>query len=114
MNSICIFCVLRKREEEQRRRGAVQQIAVDKQPVPVTRTQQKTDSLVNVIENLTVSDSAGETKKSSKAERTKTKTERLKGRTPVVNMMMNFYSLYFGFISVAVESFLHKRLFVFL
>lgn len=68
----------------------MRQITVDKQPVPVKRTQQKTDSLVDVIENLTVSDSAGETKKSSKAERIKTKAERPKGRTPVVDVMMNF------------------------
>lgn len=64
----------------------MRQISVDKQK----RTQQKTDSLVDVIENLTVSDSAGEAKKSSKAERVKTKAERPKGRTPVVNVMMNF------------------------
>lgn len=93
LNSICIFSVVRKREEEQRRRGAVQQITVDKQTVPETRTEQKTDSLVNVIENLTVRDSAGETKKSSKAERTKTKAERPKGRTPVVDVMMDLTAI---------------------
>lgn len=84
----------------------MQQFAVDKQPVPGTRSEQRTDSLVSVIENLTVRDSAGETKKSSKAERTKTKAERPKGRTP--------HSHDLGFMSVTAESFWHKRLFVFL
>lgn len=44
------------------------------------RTEQKTDSLVYVIENLTMRDSMVETKKLSKAEHTKSKTDRLKGR----------------------------------
>lgn len=66
----------------------MQQIAADKQTVLVMRTEQKTGSLVDVIENLSVRDSAGGTKKSSKAERTKTKAERPKGRTPAVDVMM--------------------------
>lgn len=71
----------------------MQQIAVDKQTVPVTRTEQKTDSLIHVIENLTMRDSAGETKKSSKAERNKTKAERPKGRTPFVDVMMDLTAI---------------------
>lgn len=69
-------------------------MAVDKQAVPVTRTEQKTDSLVKVMENLTVRDSAGETKKSSKTEQTKTKAEKPKGRTPVVDVMMLLQPLF--------------------
>lgn len=57
------------------------------------RTEQKTDFLINVIENLTVREFAGETKKSSKDERTKTKAERIKGRTPAVGVTMDLLAL---------------------
>lgn len=81
LNRLYLFSVFRKREEEQRRRGAAQQVTVDKQSSQILmRTEQKTDSLVDVIENLSMRDSMVETKKSSKAEHTKNKTERLKGR----------------------------------
>lgn len=69
------------------------QIAADKQTVLVTTTEQKAYSLVDVIENLSVRDSAGETKKSSKAERTKTKADRPKGRTPAVAVMMELTAI---------------------
>ncbi|XP_063735953.1 inversin isoform X2 [Eleginops maclovinus] len=69
----------KKREEEQRRRGAVQRVSVDvaeKRRGPLVRTEQ--DKLVNIIEDLSINDSVVEKKKSSKAERTKSKEERLK------------------------------------
>lgn len=74
--------MFRKREEEQRRREAVQQISVattEKRRVPLVRTEQEMLSLVNIIEDLSMNDSVVETKKSSKAERTKSKEERHKG-----------------------------------
>lgn len=73
-----LFYVFRKREEEQRRREAVQHITVDR--LTPKRREQKTDSLVDVIENLTMKDSMVETKKPSKAEHTTNKAERPKGR----------------------------------
>lgn len=69
----------------------MQQNALEKHMAPVTRTEQKAGSLVNVIENLTVRDSAGETKKSSKAQHIKSKAERPRGRTPVVNVMRELF-----------------------
>lgn len=45
----------------------------------MVRAEQETISLVNIIEDLTMNDSAAETKKASKAERTKSKVERYKG-----------------------------------
>lgn len=45
----------------------------------MVRAEQETISLVNIIEDLTMNDSVVETKKSSKAERTKSKVERHKG-----------------------------------
>ncbi|XP_068425458.1 inversin [Clinocottus analis] len=71
----------KKREEEQRRRKAVQQVSVatvEKRRVPVVRTEQEKLSLVNIMEDLSLNDSVVETKKSSKAERAKSKEERLK------------------------------------
>ncbi|XP_059194644.1 inversin isoform X2 [Centropristis striata] len=71
----------KKREEEQRRRGAVQQVSAattEKRRVSLVKTEQEKLSLVNIIEDLSMNDSAVETKKSSKAERTKSKEERLK------------------------------------
>lgn len=73
------FFVFRKREQEQRRREAEQQVSVEKWRVPLVRAEQDTISLVNIIEDLTMNDSVVETKKSSKAERTKSKVERHKG-----------------------------------
>lgn len=61
----------------------MQHFPVDKQKVPVMRT----DSLV-VIENLTTRDATVETKRSPKAERPKNKAERLKGPMSVVDVMM--------------------------
>lgn len=54
-------------------------VTVDRHSFTLKRTEQKTDSLVDVIENLTVKDSMVETKKSSKAEHTTNKAERPKG-----------------------------------
>lgn len=71
--------MFRKREEEQRRREAVQQVSAEKRRVSLVRAEQETISLVNIIEDLTMNDSAAETKKASKAERTKSKVERYKG-----------------------------------
>eukprot|EP00066_Takifugu_rubripes_P014703 XP_011603969.1 PREDICTED: inversin isoform X2 [Takifugu rubripes] len=71
----------KKREEEQRRREAVHHITVDRQSFTLKRTEQKTDSLVDVIENLTMKDSMVETKKSSKAEHTTNKAERPKDKS---------------------------------
>ncbi|KAM8868838.1 inversin isoform 2-T2 [Spinachia spinachia] len=71
----------KKREEEQRRRKAVQQVSVasaEKRRVPVVRAEQEKLSLVNIIEDLSMNDSVVESKKSSKAERAKSKEERLK------------------------------------
>ncbi|XP_070822569.1 inversin isoform X1 [Chaetodon trifascialis] len=71
----------KKREEEQRRREAVQQVSVasaEKRRVPLVRTEQEKLCLVNIIEDLTMNDSVVETKKSSKAERAKSKEERHK------------------------------------
>jgi len=76
------FFVSRKRGEEQRRRKAVQPASLataEKRRVPVVRTEQEKLSLGNIIEDLSLNDSVGETKKSSKAERAKSKEERLKG-----------------------------------
>lgn len=58
----------------------MQHITVDKQSLPLKRAEQKTDSLVDVIENLSMKDSMVETKKSSKAEHTKNKAVRPKGK----------------------------------
>lgn len=80
LNAIFLFYVIRKREEEQRRREAVHHITVERQSFTLKRTEPKTDSLVDVIENLTMRDSLVETKKSSKAEHTTSKAERPKGR----------------------------------
>lgn len=71
--------MFRKREEEQRRRDAVQQVSTDKRRGPAVRPEQETISLVNIIEDLTMNDSVAEAKVSSKAERTKSKVERHKG-----------------------------------
>ena len=51
----------------------------EKRRVPLVRTEQEKLSLVNIIEDLSMNDSVVETKKSSKAERAKSKEERLKG-----------------------------------
>lgn len=75
-----LFFVFRKREEEQRRRDAVQQVSTDKRRGPAVRPEQETISLVNIIEDLTMNDSVAEAKVSSKAERTKNKVERHKGK----------------------------------
>lgn len=74
-----LYFVFRKREEEQRRREAGQQDATDKQRVPLMRTEQEMGPLVNNIGDLTMSDAAVETKKSTKDERGKSKVERHKG-----------------------------------
>lgn len=71
--------MFRKREEEQRRREAVQQISPDKRRVAVVRAEQEKISLVNMIEGLSLNESVVETKKPSKAERTKCKEDRHKG-----------------------------------
>ncbi len=74
--------MLRKREEEQRRREAVQKVSVttaEKRRVPLVRTEQEKISLVNIMEDLAINDSVEETKKSTKAERIKSKEERHKG-----------------------------------
>ncbi|XP_039972970.1 inversin isoform X2 [Xiphias gladius] len=71
----------KKREEEQRRREAVQQVSVstsEKWKVSLVRAEQEKLSLVNIIEDLSMNDSVVETKKSSKAERTRSKEERHK------------------------------------
>lgn len=87
--------MFRKREEEQRRREAVQQDPAETRRVPLVRAEQETVSLVNIIEDLTMNDSVLETKKSSKAECPKSKVERQKG-TNVLRYdgrEMNFPSL---------------------
>ncbi|XP_022048689.2 inversin isoform X1 [Acanthochromis polyacanthus] len=72
----------KKREEEQRRREAVQQVSVaaaaEKRKVSQARSEQEKLSLVNIMEDLTMNDSLVETKKTSKAEGTKSKEERHK------------------------------------
>lgn len=70
----------RKREEEQRRRDAVQRVsAAEKQRPPVVTPEQETNSFVNMIEDLTMSDSVAETKMPTKAESAKSKGEKHKG-----------------------------------
>lgn len=71
--------MFRKREQEQRRREAEQQASAEKWRAPLVRAEQETSSLVNIVEVLTMKDSVVEAKKSSKAERTKSKVERQKG-----------------------------------
>ncbi|XP_040901156.1 inversin isoform X1 [Toxotes jaculatrix] len=71
----------KKREEEQRRREAVQQVSAstaEKWRVSLVRAEQEKLSLVNIMEDLSMNDSVVETKKSSKAEGTKSKEERHK------------------------------------
>ncbi|XP_041844908.1 inversin isoform X2 [Melanotaenia boesemani] len=65
----------KKREEEQRRREA-SAATTEKQRVSLVRAEQERPSLVNIMEDLTMNDSTVETKKSSKAERTRRKEER--------------------------------------
>lgn len=75
----------------------MQQVAVDNQRVPPMRTEQKADALIDVIENLTMTDPAVETKRPSKSERIKTKAERPKGGAPVADVMMlqmRFFSVF--------------------
>lgn len=60
----------------------MQQVSVapaEKRRVPLVRTEQEKLSLVNIVEDLSMNESVMETKKSSRAERTKSKEERLKG-----------------------------------
>lgn len=74
------FLHARKREEEQRRRDAVQRVSVaEKQRPPVVRPEQETNSFVNMIEDLTMSDSVAETEMPTKAEGAKSKGEKHKG-----------------------------------
>nr|XP_046255816.1 inversin isoform X2 [Scatophagus argus] len=71
----------KKREEEQRRREAVRKVSVattEKRRVSLVRMEQEKTSLVNIMEDLSMNDSVEETKKSSKAEHTKSKEERHK------------------------------------
>ncbi|XP_029306564.1 inversin isoform X2 [Cottoperca gobio] len=70
-----------KKREEERRREAVQQVSVasaEKRRIPLVRAEQDKLSLVNIIEDLSINDSVVEKKISSKAERAKSKDERLK------------------------------------
>lgn len=70
----------RKREEEQRRRDAVQRVPVaNKQLPPAVSPEQETNSFVTMIEDLTMSDSAAETKMPTRAEGVKSKGEKHKG-----------------------------------
>lgn len=74
--------MFRKREEEQRKREAVQQVSgatAEKRRVSPVKAEQEKLSLVSIIEDLSLNDSSVETKKSSKAERTKSKEERHRG-----------------------------------
>lgn len=58
----------------------MQQVSVaEKRGPPVVRPEQETNSLVNMIEDLTMSDSVAETKMPTKAERAKSKGEKHKG-----------------------------------
>ncbi|XP_047454702.1 inversin isoform X2 [Mugil cephalus] len=71
----------KKREEEQRRREALRKATVapaEKRKVSVVRAEQEKLSLVNTMGDLSVNDAPVETKKVSKAERTKAKEERHK------------------------------------
>ncbi|XP_008288140.1 inversin isoform X2 [Stegastes partitus] len=73
----------KKREEEHRRREAVQQVsaaaaAAEKRKVPLVRSEQEKLCLVNIMEDLSINDSLVETKKTCRAERTKSKEERHK------------------------------------
>ncbi|XP_067365737.1 inversin isoform X2 [Channa argus] len=71
----------KKREEGQRRREAVQQVlvsAAEKRKVSLVKSEQEKLGLVNIIEDLSMNDSI-ETKKASKAERTKNKEKRYTG-----------------------------------
>ncbi|KAG7464357.1 inversin isoform X1 [Solea senegalensis] len=72
----------KKREEEQRRREAVQQevpvSTAEKRKVSLVRDEQNQLSLVNTVESLSMNDSVVETRKSSKAEYTRSKEERHK------------------------------------
>lgn len=72
--------MFRKREEEQRRRNAVQKILstnTEKRKSSLVRAEIDKPFLVNIIEDLSINDS-DETKK-SQSETAKTKEERLKG-----------------------------------
>ncbi|XP_029928027.1 inversin [Myripristis murdjan] len=72
----------KKREEEQRRREAEQQISLasaEKRKMSPAQAEQEKLSLVNIMKDLSVNDSVAEAKKSSKAERTKSKDEGHKG-----------------------------------
>lgn len=58
----------------------MQQVPVaEKRRPPVVKPEHETNSLVNMIEDLTMSDSVAETKMPTKAERTKSKGEKHKG-----------------------------------
>uniref|UniRef100_A0A3Q3E7I1 Inversin n=1 Tax=Labrus bergylta TaxID=56723 RepID=A0A3Q3E7I1_9LABR len=68
----------KKREEEQRRREAVQQVSAappEKRRVPLVKTEQEKLSLVNMMGDLSMTDSVVETKNSPK-----TKDERHRGK----------------------------------
>uniref|UniRef100_A0A3B4UFA4 Inversin n=1 Tax=Seriola dumerili TaxID=41447 RepID=A0A3B4UFA4_SERDU len=82
----------KKREEEQRRREAVQQVSVsaaEKRKVSLMRAEQEKISLVSTMEDLSMNDSVVETKKSSKAERAKSKEERHKGTNAEADCSLN-------------------------
>ncbi|KAM4735135.1 LOW QUALITY PROTEIN: inversin [Anableps anableps] len=69
----------KKREEEQRRRGATQQIGADgavKRRVSLLRAEQEEISLMNIVEDLTMSDSSVDTKKHTKIKEGKHKAQR--------------------------------------
>lgn len=57
----------------------MQQVSAEKRKPPVVRAEQETLSLVNMIEDLTMSDSVAQSKMPSKAERAKSKGENHKG-----------------------------------
>lgn len=57
----------------------MQQATAEKRRVSLVKAEQEKLSLVSIIEDLSMNDSLMETKKSSKAERSKSKEERHKG-----------------------------------
>lgn len=72
--------MVRKREEGQRKRGAVPQISVAS-AASTGKTQQEKLPLVNVLQDLTLTHSSEEIKKLCKAQHKKNKEEPHKGKS---------------------------------
>lgn len=63
--------------------------AAEKRRGPSVKTEQ--GQLVNIIEDLSINDSVVEKKRSSKAERTRSKEERLKGTKVFLKIILSVF-----------------------